>query len=240
MWGNHWLQNHPRNLSQNSSKCVNHPVRIGRGAAWSPWAGNVTNHIPHCNCAIFSAPGPPPTSSSSANQYICNLNSKVHLSSCSPSGPMAPHGKCGRNPEKATFRITGGEVLQGATPCLKNYAKSTIVLLIQYLYDDHGTISPMDIEKSENKMEQEWSLLDPMVDLFEKLKKKLSLQKPLTPQSQEGKWSLSLTCWSSGQEGCKKPVNSGKTFRLGWKPGRLSKTISHKPTGATISARNQQ
>ena len=27
----------------------------------------------------------------------------------------------------------------------------------------------MDIEESENKMDQEWSLLDPMVDLFEKI-----------------------------------------------------------------------
>ena len=41
--------------------------------------------------------------------------------------------------------------------------------LIQYLYDDHGTISPLDKEDSEHKMKQEWSLLDTMVDLFEQI-----------------------------------------------------------------------
>ena len=118
MWGGHQLQNHPRNPSQNSSKCINHPVRIGREAAWSPRAGNATSHLPNFNWVIFSAPGPPPTSSSSANQYGCRWNSKVHPASCSPSGPMAPNGKCRRYPEAATFRITVGEVLQGAMPGL--------------------------------------------------------------------------------------------------------------------------
>ena len=28
------------------------------------------------------------------------------------------------------------------------------VLLLQHLYDDHGTISPMDIEESDQKMKQ--------------------------------------------------------------------------------------
>ena len=41
--------------------------------------------------------------------------------------------------------------------------------LIQHLYDDHETISPMDIEESGQKLNQEWSLLDPMVDLFDKI-----------------------------------------------------------------------
>ena len=35
-----------------------------------------------------------------------------------------------------------------------NYANRTLVVLIQHLYDDHGTISPMDIEESEQKMKQ--------------------------------------------------------------------------------------
>ena len=146
MWGSYQLQNHPQNPSLNSSKRVNRPVRIGRGAAWYPWDGNATSHIPHCNWARFSAPGPPPTSISNANQYRCIWNSKVHPASCSLSGPMAPNGKCGRYPEAATFRITGGKVLQGATP--------TLAVFIQHLYDDHGTISPMDIEESEQKMKQ--------------------------------------------------------------------------------------
>ena len=50
-----------------------------------------------------------------------------------------------------------------------NYANRTLGVLIQHLYDDHGTISPMYIEESEQKMKQEWSLLDPMVDLFEQI-----------------------------------------------------------------------
>ena len=47
----------------------------------------------------------------------------------------------------------------------------------------------MDIEESEKKMNQKWSLLDPMVGLFEKLKKEWISHKPIAPQFQEGKWS---------------------------------------------------
>ena len=36
-----------------------------------------------------------------------------------------------------------------------NYANRTLAVLIQHLYDDHGTISLMDIEDSEQKMNQE-------------------------------------------------------------------------------------
>ena len=35
-----------------------------------------------------------------------------------------------------------------------HYANHTIAVLIQHLYDDHGTISPMEIEESEQKMKQ--------------------------------------------------------------------------------------
>ena len=35
-----------------------------------------------------------------------------------------------------------------------NYPNRTLAVLIQHLYDDHGTISPMDIEESEQKMKQ--------------------------------------------------------------------------------------
>ena len=54
-----------------------------------------------------------------------------------------------------------------------NYSNCTLAVLIQHLYDDHGTISPMDIEESEQKMKQEWSLLDPMVDLFDQIEEGL-------------------------------------------------------------------
>ena len=36
-----------------------------------------------------------------------------------------------------------------------NYSNRTVAGLIQHLYNDHGTISPMDIEESEQKMKQE-------------------------------------------------------------------------------------
>ena len=43
------------------------------------------------------------------------------------------------------------------------------MVLIKLLYDYHGTISTIYIEESEKKMKQEWSILDPMVNLFEKI-----------------------------------------------------------------------
>ena len=61
----------------------------------------------------------------------------------------------------------GEKYFKSQRQAYKNYANRTLTVLIQHLYDDHGTISPMDIEESEQKMKQEWSLLDPMVDLFE-------------------------------------------------------------------------
>ena len=36
-----------------------------------------------------------------------------------------------------------------------NYANCRLAVLLQHLYDDHGTISPMGIEESEQKMNQE-------------------------------------------------------------------------------------
>ena len=46
----------------------------------------------------------------------CIWSPKVDSSSCVPSGPTAPNGKCGRHPEAETSRITRLEVLQGALP----------------------------------------------------------------------------------------------------------------------------
>ena len=58
-----------------------------------------------------------------------------------------------------------------------HYANPTLVGLIQHLYDDNGTISPMDTEESEQKIKQEWSLLDPMVDLFEQIEEGVDFSK---------------------------------------------------------------
>ena len=54
-----------------------------------------------------------------------------------------------------------------------SYDNRTLAVFIQHLYDDHGTISPIDIEESEQKINQEWLLLDPMVDLFEQIEEGL-------------------------------------------------------------------
>ena len=43
---------------------------------------------------------------------------------------------------------------KGQRQAYKNYANCTLAGLIQYLYDDHGTISPMNIDESEQKMMQ--------------------------------------------------------------------------------------
>ena len=48
-----------------------------------------------------------------------------------------------------------------------NYANCTLAGVIWHLYNNHGTISSMDIEENEHKMKQECLLLDPMVYLFE-------------------------------------------------------------------------
>ena len=45
--------------------------------------------------------------------------------------------------------------LKGKRQAYINYAKRTLAGLIQNLYDDHGTISPMDREESEQKIKQE-------------------------------------------------------------------------------------
>ena len=50
-----------------------------------------------------------------------------------------------------------------------NYSNRTLVSLIQHLHDDHGKISPMEIEESEHKMKQELSLLYRIMDLFDKI-----------------------------------------------------------------------
>ena len=184
MWGGHRLQNHPQNPSQNSIKCVNHPFRIGRGTAWSTWDGNATSLIPECNWARFLAPGASPTSSSSANQYGCRWNSKVHPASCIPSGPMAPNGKYGRYPEAEMFRITGEEVLQGATPGLhKLFQPHTCRTHPSPLWwsCDHLTHGYRgEWEKNEARMVAPIPNGGPF---WIKLKKEWSSQKPLTPNS---------------------------------------------------------
>ena len=79
-----------------------------------------------------------------------------------------------------------------------------------------------------------------MVDLFEQIEEVVEFAEAANIPIPGGKVVniAYLLVFRTG--GMENPVNSGKTCRLDWKPGMLSKTILHKPTGATRSARKQQ
>ena len=64
---------------------------------------------------------------------------------------------------------------KGQRQVYTKYANRTLTGLIQNLYDDHGSIPPMDIEEREQEMNQEWSLLDLMVELIEKIEEGVEL-----------------------------------------------------------------
>ena len=68
-----------------------------------------------------------------------------------------------------------------------NYDKLTMAGLMQHPYDDHGTISPMDNGESEQKMEQEWCLLDPITNLFEQMEEGVELSEVATTPKLVGK-----------------------------------------------------
>ena len=68
-----------------------------------------------------------------------------------------------------------------------NYTNRTLAGLIQHLYGDHWTISPMDIEESEHKINQEWSLLDPMVELLEKIEEEVEFAEAANTPTPGGK-----------------------------------------------------
>ena len=112
--------------------------------------------------------------------------------------------------------------------------------LLTHLYDGHGTISPMDIEESEQKMKQEWSLLDPMVDLFEQIEEGVEFAEAANTPIPGGKVLNIAYLLILRTGGMEKSCEQWKDMQVGLKPGRLSKTISHKPTGATRSSRKQQ
>ena len=205
MWGGHRLQNHPQNPSQNSSKRVNHPVRIGRKTGWSPRVGNATSHITHHNWAWVSSPGLPPTSISNAyNTDASEIPTyiRIHAAQVYQWRQMV-------NTEDILKHLLLSSLdekyFNGKQQAYQKYANLTLAGLIQHLYDDHGTISSMDLEESEQKMKQEWSLLDPMVDLFEKLKKEWSSQNPLTTQPEEGKGSHCLPADTQNRRDGKSP-----------------------------------
>ena len=72
-------------------------------------------------------------------------------------------------PKQQLLESLGEKYFKGQRQSYIHYSNCTIARLIQRLYYDHGIISPMDIEESDQKMKRECSLLDPMVDLFEQI-----------------------------------------------------------------------
>ena len=52
----------------------------------------------------------------------------------------------------------------------------------------------MDIEESEQKTKQEWSLLDPMVDLFEQIEVGVDFTEATNTSIPGGNWSISRIC----------------------------------------------
>ena len=68
-----------------------------------------------------------------------------------------------------------------------NCSSHTLSDLMQHLNYDHGTISPIDIEESEQKIKQKWSVLDPMVDLFELIEELVEFSEAANPPIPGGK-----------------------------------------------------
>ena len=112
-------------------------------------------------------------------------------------------------------------------------------MIILEVLDDHGTISLMDIEKSEQKMKQEWSLLDPMVDLSEQIEEEVEFTESANTPIPGGKVVNIAYLLILRTEGMEKACEKWEYMQVGLKTCMLSKTISHKPTGATRSARKQ-
>ena len=72
----------------------------------------------------------------------------------------------------------------------------------------------MDIEESEQKMKQKWSLLDPMVDLFEQTEEGVEFAEAANTPIPGGKVVNITYLLILRTVGTEKPVNSGNTCRL--------------------------
>ena len=106
-----------------------------------------------------------------------------------------------------------------------NYSNRTLAVLIQHLYDDHGTISPMDIEESEQKIKQEWSLLDTMVDLFEQIEEGVEFEEAANTPIPGGKVINIAYLLILRTGGMEKSCEQWEDMQVGLKTVRISKTI---------------
>ena len=88
-------------------------------------------------------------------------------------------------------------------------------------------------------MKQQWSLLDPMVDLFEKLRKEWSSQKLLTPQYQG--WGISHSLPTNTQDKSNvKSCEQWEYMNVGLQTWHDFQEHLFEPTGAIRSERRQQ
>ena len=169
MWGGHRLQDHPRNPPQNSTQHVRHTIRTRRRKLWSPWDGNKSIHIPKGHQAQFWTPDLSSTIGYSENQCSCSKITKVEPTAYGPSGPVSPNGKNILNHQAETAGVCGWKILQGSTPIVHQLHQSHTVrshtepVWLPWDNPTHGHWINW------KKMKQEWSLLEPMVYLFEKI-----------------------------------------------------------------------
>ena len=98
-----------------------------------------------------------------------------------------------------------------------NYANHILAGLIQNLYDDHGTISPMDIEEIDQKMKQELSLLDPVVDLFEKIEEGVEFAEAANTPITGGKMANIAFLLIPRTRGMKKSCEQWEYMQVGMK-----------------------
>ena len=104
-----------------------------------------------------------------------------------------------------------------------NYANLTLAVLIHHLYDDHGTISLMDIEESEHKMNQEWSLLYLIVDLFEQIEEGVEFVEAANTPIPGGKLVNIAYLLILRTEGMEKSCEQWEYMQVGLKPWQAFK-----------------
>ena len=81
-------------------------------------------------------------------------------------------------------------------------------------------------------MKQEWLLLDPMVDLFEQIEEGVEFSETSNTPIPGGNVVNIAYLLIFRTRGMEKAFEKWEDMQVGLKPGRLSMTTSHNPTGA--------
>ena len=169
LWGSHQLKNHPRNPSQIQANAPTTQSELGGGQHGILGMAMQTATQRTVIGKYFQRPVRPPQTAPVPNnadtaeipRYI-----QLHAAQVDQWRQMV-------NAEDILKQQLLGSLeekyFKGQRQAYINYSNRTLAGLIHHLYDAHGTISPMDIEETEEQMKQEWSLLDPMVERFEQV-----------------------------------------------------------------------